>query len=288
MKTIACICAWGFLLSGGLAADTLYQINFAGTLTNGTATDFNLATNISQQVQDLTGLQVSGSLLFHLGAAPAPTVTTDNSGFVNTLIQTASGPVFTSESLQISGLTTPAGFLPFPAVLNQAPIPSVPAGATLTQTQSNQFLQSSTKPSGIGSQTILAGLNFANSWTGPQGFSAETTALDLLVSSLQPFFAVPAAGDYPASWSLANPGGNGVFTISTLSQNPALPDHLGITTDYTVIGNFAFNSVSGGFVAVPEPGMFLPVAALLVVVAVAARLRKRPAFSQDTHSSKSR
>ena len=139
MKTLASICAWGLLLGAGLTADPLYQINFTGTLTSGRETGFNLDTNTNQQAQDLTGLQVSGSLLFNLGAASPATVATDASGFINTTVQATSGLAFISESLIINGFTPPTNFLPFPTVFNQAPIPTVPAGATLSVSQNLQL-----------------------------------------------------------------------------------------------------------------------------------------------------
>ena len=274
MKTLALTITWGILLTAGLTANPLYQINFTGTLTSGTALDFNLADNKAESVADLTGLQVSGSMLFDLGVAPAPVVSTDTSGFLNTAIQSTGGPVFISSSLQISGLATPAGFLLLPALFNQAPVPSLPSADTVTQLQDAQSLTFSTRPSGLSPQSVLAGMNFRNSWTGPQLSGSETSALDLLISDGQPFFPVPAPGSLPSSWGPVAPGGNGVFSFALLSQDSTIPDHFGIVSDYAVNGSFTFNSASGGFVSTPEPGTFVPAGVLLGLVAFASRFRK--------------
>ena len=45
MKTLARTAILGALLSGALAAGPIYQVNFTGTITSGTASDFNLTDN---------------------------------------------------------------------------------------------------------------------------------------------------------------------------------------------------------------------------------------------------
>jgi hypothetical protein len=278
MKTFGLAIAWGVLLSGALAADT-YRINFTGTITNGTAKDFNLNTNALETVADLTGLQVSGWMDFNLGAAPAAVVSVDNSGFTNTLIQSIGGPIFVSEHFVIGGFTPPtAGFLPMPTPFDLAPVPSLPSGTIVTQNQDNQTLRFSTKPV-LGPQTVIPGMNFMYSSTGPQASGSDDIALNLLISSAVAgphFFAVPPAGDIPTSWGPVTTGTNGVFTLSQRSQNPTIPDHFGLTTDYSVIGGFTIDSASGGFLAAPEPSAVAPTAFGLVLVAVGAFFRDRP------------
>lgn len=272
MKALGCAFAWGLVLNAGLAASSLYQIEFTGTITSGTASDFNLADNNVEAIADLTGLQVSGSMLFDLGTGPAAVVSTDGSGFVNTVIQSTGGPVFISESVQISGLSAPTGFIALPVLFNQPPVPALPGADIVTQVRDSQMLRFSTRPSGQSPQSALAGMNFLNEWTGPQLNGSETSALDMLISDGTPFFTVPDPGALPSSWGPFAPGGNGVFTFALLTQDAAIADHFGITNDYDVTGSFTFTSVHGGFVGAPEPGTFVSggAALLLLVIFIAS------------------
>lgn len=259
-------------------ASPIYEIDFTGTLTSGTARDFNLNTNASEAFADLTGLTVSGSMFFDLGAAPSPTVSVDSNGFTNTKIQSAGSPIFVSEILTINGLTVPSNFLPMPTTFNLPPVPSLPTGSTVTQNQDLQLLNFSTKPIAA-PQSVLSEMNLMNSWTGPHISGSDTIALDLLISSLQPFFAVPPSGNLPPSWGPVTTGQNGVFTFSELMQDSTIPEHFGLTTDYSVTGQFTLDSASGFPVpisATPEPRtLTLTATALLMLGAVAARSRCR-------------
>jgi hypothetical protein len=255
-----------------LTAGQLYQINFTGSLNSGTAFDFNPADNLNEQIADLTGLTVSGSLFYDLGVAPAPTFTVDGGGFLDTALQTTSGPVFMGETLTINGLVVPAGFDPMPTTFDLPIFPTLEAGSTLTTVQSIQSLRTSTLPSGT-VQTIITGLNFNSSWTGPRFSGSNLIAVNLLVSSLNSFFVVPPAGQFPASWGPATDGQNGVFTFFERAQDNTLADHFGITQLFEVTGNFALTSADGGFVTTPEPGTFVLAGSLLLVL---ARLRANP------------
>jgi hypothetical protein len=271
-------------------ASPIYEINFTGTLTSGTAKDFDLSTKTSATVGDLTGLTVSGSMIFDLGTAPTPTVSVDSSGFTNTSIQSTGGPVFVSESLTINGLVVPADFLQMPTTFNLAPVPSLPSSSTVTQNEDVQLLRFSAKPI-VSPQSILSEMNLINSWTGPQVSGGDDISLDLLISSGQPFFAVPPAGEFPASWGPVATGGNGVFTLSELLQNSTIPANFGLISDYSVIGSFTFDSVNGFLVPLaptPEPRT-LPIMVVALVgfaVAVARSRRDRRAFSDPMQPSK--
>ena len=220
-------------------------------------------------------------MFFDLGAAPAPTVSVDGSGFTNTLIQSIGGPIFVSENVTINGLTAPpANFLPLPAIFNQAPFPSLPSGSTLTQNQDGQSLQFSSKPV-VGPQSVISDMNFNYAWADPQMTGSDIVALDLLISSPlngPHFFAVPPAGDIPSSFGPVTTGQNGVFNLALLSQNAGVNDpaqHFGITSDYAVTGGFNIDSASGVLVA-PEPGSLAPTAAAVLMLAAAvARSRRR-------------
>jgi hypothetical protein len=75
-----------------------------------------------------------------------------------------------------------------------------------------------------------------------------------LASSLTPFFAVPPAGSFPATFGPEFTGQNGVFQFFQLSQDPAVAANFGITSWWDVNGSFALESASGGLIATPEPG----------------------------------
>jgi len=289
MKTFGLAAVFGVLLSVGLTADT-YRVNFTGSITNGAAKDFNLSNNDLETIADLTGLHVSGWMDFNLGIAPATVVSVDNSGFTNTAIQSIGGPIFVSEHLIISGFTPPAtGFLPMPTSFDQKPIPPLPSGTVVTQNQDGQSLRFSSKPV-LGPQSVSAGLNLNYSWTGQQVSGGEETGLDLLINSPLAgphFFTVPPAGDLPASWGPVTTGTNGVFTLSQLFQDAAVPDHFGITSDYSVSGSFTLDSASGGFVAAPEPRPVALTFFALVLVAAGALFRDRlPGTSHNDLRSK--
>jgi hypothetical protein len=282
MKTFRRALVCGILLSASLAAGT-YRINFAGTITNGTAKDYNLADNALETVADLAGLPVSGWMDFNLAVAPAPAVSVDASGFTNTRIQSTSGPIFVSEHFVINGFTPPtSGFLPMPNPFDLVPVPALPAGTTVTQTQAGQSLQFSTKPV-LGPQAVIPGMNLIYSWTGPQVSGSDNVSLNLLISSPLAgphFFVVPPTGDLPAAWGPVMTGVNGAFTLSQLSQNAAIPDHFGITTDYSVTGGFTLDSASGGFLAAPEPETLPVTAFALLLVAFGAFFRGRSRHSR--------
>jgi len=279
MKTLVRTAILGAVL-GWPAAASIYQINFTGSITGGTASDFNRATNRTEPVQDLTGLTVSGSMFFNLAKAPAPTVSVDGSGFTNTQIQSVGGPIFVSENVTINGLSpAPAGFLPLPAVFNLPPIPSLPSGSTLTQTQDGQTLIFSTKPV-LGPQTVISNMNFQYAWVDPQMSGSDAVALDLLISSALDgphFFTVPPAGEIPSSFGPVTAGRNGVFTFSLFTQNAGVADpalNFGVTADYSVTGSFAIDSANG-FIVTPEPGYPAPAAAAFLILAAGVARRKR-------------
>lgn len=271
MRTLSLTLLAGVLAAGVLAASPVYQINFTGTLNSGTVQDFYLPNNSVTTALDLTGLQVSGWIRYDLGQAPAAVVTTDASGFVNTAIQSSGVPVFVSESVQISGLSLPAGFLSLPSTFNMAPVPSVPAGSTLTQTTDSQFLRFSSKPSGA-PQSVLASMDLAYSWTSPQFLGSQAEFVAILASNAQNLFPIPPAGSFPASWGPDTTGVNGVFGFTEFQRDLTSSNHFGVLADYSVSGNFALDSVSGGFVnPTPEPGAVLPLIAGLLVLAVRRR-----------------
>jgi hypothetical protein len=206
-------------------------------------------------------------------------VSLDGSGFTGTSIQSLGGAIFTSEEVTVNGLINPgAGFLPVPSLFNMAPIPSLPGGSTLTQTQDGQALQFSSKPV-LGPQSVIAGMNFQYSWTEPQLTGSDIDALNLLISSAvngPHFFAVPPAGQLPSSFGPVTTGQNGVFTFALFSQNAGVSDpaqNFGITAAYEVTGSFTLDSADGVLVA-PEPStLALTATALLALAAI--RWRKR-------------
>lgn len=279
MKTTAFAVIWGVVLSGGLAANPIYQIAFTGTITSGQAMDFEPATNATGTAADLTGLKVSGWIRFDLGAAPAPVTSTDANGFINTLLQGSGGPIFMSEHFAIDGLTIPADFLPLATTFDLIPIPPLPSGTTITQNSDVQTLSISTRPNGA-AQAVLPFMNLGYSWSNPQVSASDTISLGLLISGIQQFFPIPPSGQLPSSWGPVTTGVNGVFSFAELSQDQTQLDpahHFGVTTDYNVKGLFALDSASGGFVT-PEPGTLATSAAflLLAVARTRSRVKGRP------------
>ena len=271
MKRLALVGMLAFLLSGGLAADPIYQIRFTGTITAGKASGFNpsISGNSLTQFADLAGVRVSGFLNFDLGPAPPPDVSIDGSGFITTSISSTSLPVFVSENFTIEGFTVPGGFFPMPTVFSQQqPIPSVP-GSTVTTLQSNQSLSSGSRQI-LSVQSILGGMNFQNSWSGPQFNGGNVLNLDVLISGSQPFFPVPPIGSFPDAWGPAAVGGNGLFGFSVLMGDSTIPQNFGITQWYDVNGRFYVDSASGSFVT-PEPGSLALAATGLALVATGVR-----------------
>jgi hypothetical protein len=253
MKSLGRAMAAGLMLQVGLAATTVYQLNFSGTITSGQAQGFNpaISGNSLTTFADLTGMHVTGSLTFDLGLAPVPTVSVDSSGFVTTAIQTTTLPVYVSESLTIDGFTVPAGFFPMPIVFNQPPVPTIP-GATLSVLNSQQALHNTVRDN-VSAESILGGLNFQTSWNGERLNGGTVTNYDVLITGVPAFTSIPAAGSFPDNWGPTPVGGNGVFGFSTLSSDAATQTNFGITQWYFVNGNFNMETASGVFVA-PEPG----------------------------------
>lgn len=261
------------LAAGSASADTMYAFDFTGTITSGTASGFNpaLSPNMLTQFADLTGAQVSGALLFDLGLAPSPTVT-NSGGFTQTAIQGTAPPVFVSDSFTINGFTVPAGFFPMPTVFNLPAIPVV-QGSTVTTSQSNQLLQFSTQ-NPAAAQSIIAQMNFNNSWNGAMTGN-DINALDVLASSLTPFFAVPPTGSLPSTFGPETSGQNGVFLFSMLNQNPAVTANFGITAWWDVNGSFTLDSARGGLVTTPEPNSLALIAVVVGLVAIRSRYDRR-------------
>ncbi len=293
MQTLVRILTLGALLSAGAAATPIYQVNFTGTIISGAAFALNLANNQLQPVQNLTGLAISGSMVFDLGLAPAATVNVDSNGFTNTSIQSNGGPIFVSEIAAITGLTNPgAGFLPIPSQYNMAPIPTLPVGTTVTQTQDGETLQFSSKPTG-GSQSVISGANFQYSWSNPQMSGSDTVELNLLIASgvNDPhYFTFPPTGQLPSSFGPVSAGLNGVFNFGLILQNAGVTDpaqNFGVTTDYDVNGSFTFNSADGVLVA-PEPGTLAMTGTSLLALAIVWRRRRSALLGQDRPGYSSR
>src|SRR5262249_3533289 len=153
---------------------------------------------------DLTGVRISGSLLFDLGAAPAPAVSVDGTGALTTQIFTTALPVFVSQTFTIDGFTVPSGFFAIPTVFDQPAIPSIPV-STVTTTVSTQSLNTNVIPGGA--QAIVGSTNFINGWTGPRFGGGNLLFLAVLISDLQPFFTIPPSGSFPENWGPVNLGG---------------------------------------------------------------------------------
>ena len=273
----------GLLAAASAAASTLYAFNFTGTITSGTAYGFNpsISNNTLTPFADLTGSQVSGTLWFDLGLAPAPAVT-DN-GFTSTTIQSMSAPpVFVSETFAIGGFTVPAGFFAMPTVFDLPGIPTVP-GSTVTTSQSTQGLSLSTQDGGT-AQSIIAQMNFMSSWSGATS-GASDVALDILASGITPFFAIPPAGSLPATFGPETSGVNGTFLFFTLTQDPAVTANFGITSFWEVTGSFTLDSSSGGILT-PEPDTLAISAIGLAALAAIKHLKTYRIFSRARNATR--
>lgn len=274
MKVLAqAVIGWA-LLTPSLSAGPILQINFSGTITSGTLTDFDLNTNASQQVADLTGLPVSGWMRFDLGVAPAATVSTSG-GFTTASIQTNGGPFFASEHLAFNPIAITPNFLPVPNVFDLPPIPTFPNGGTVSQSTDQQELNTTSGAPGS-AQDVLGGMDYAYSVDTAQFHSGSLVSLFALINNPTQFFPIPTPGAFPGGWSIINPGGNAVFDFFQEVQDNTIADaahHFGLSTDYQITGNVTFSSASGEFLA-PEPATFPLIAFLALLWAGQSRLQR--------------
>lgn len=275
MKKLGLAAMLALLLSDGLAA-AIYEIQFTGTITSGSASGFNPSISSASLTEfaDLTGFQVSGSLYFDLGVALAPNVDIDGGGFITTSVFSTDVPVFVGQDLSIEGLTVPSAFFPMPAVFNQSPIPTIP-GSTVTTSEISQSLRTQTQATDS-AQSVVGGMKFANGWSGERFSGGNVLSLLVLINggSSSPFFTVPPIGEFPDSWGPVA-GGNGLFRFNQLMKDSTVRENFGIVEWYDVQGTFTIDSARGGFVAgavaTPEPGTLGLALASLAVVAAGVR-----------------
>jgi hypothetical protein len=256
-------------LAGSLAAGPIYRVSFSGTIST-TASSFDLAAGAMVEFGSLPGSRVSGWMDFDLGAAPVPEVQTAAGGFVTTTVRSTSLPVFIGHSLTIDGFAVPPSLFTVPAVFDQPILPIIP-GSTVTTTTVTQQLSKSAKDMSA-AQSLIGMSIFSNSWTGPQFGGGSLSNLTLLISSLTPFFTVPASGEFPSSWTASPIGDNGQIRFAVLLTDSTVSENFGIVQQYEVAGTFQIDSASGGFLrgstAVPEPATLVLTAAGLAFLVV--------------------
>jgi hypothetical protein len=273
MKKLVLAAFTALLANGGLTAASVYRIDFSGTITGGAALGYNPAVDDLSLtlIAYLTGVRVSGSLYFDLGLAPGPEVTIDGGGLVTTAIASSSLPVFMREDFVIEGFTVPAGFYPMPTVFDQPAVPEVP-GSPVTVWSSSQSLSTQTRTISS-AQSLQAGMSFHDEWHGSRFDGESLMSLEVLISSVQPFFNVPPIGSFPDAWGPAPVGGNGQFNFNVRSGDRTVLVNRGFAQYYQVTGNFEIDSASGGFLT-PEPSTVVLGAAGLALL-VAGRTAKR-------------
>ena len=252
-------------------ADTLFKIDFSGTLNSGTLMN-RLTDGTSYSLDLAAGTAVGGEMIFDLTKAPAPAVSTVSNDVTTSVAQT-NAPSWVKGFLNVQLPALPANSLPVPSTFSlQRDLP--PANATyLTSPVSNQSLGFSfVAPQG--SESVIASAQFQDNWDSltEQGFGAEF--LGLLLSSFTPFF--PATPGIPDKFTAADSTGNSGFSFIGFSQDltNSTPPLFGLTRDYSVSGNFHTTEATGELIVTPEPSTWV---LTLVPLALALMLRMRRA-----------
>jgi len=260
-------------LSGTLAvpsrADTLFKIDFSGTLNSGTLQS-KLNDGTSYSLGLAVGAAVGGEIIFDLTKAPTPVVSTA-SNLVTTSVAQMNAPSWVNGFLNVQLPALPANSLPVPSTFSlQRDLPPV-NGTYLTLPVSDQSLGFSfIVPQGA--ETVLASAQFRDNWNSPteQGSGAEF--LGLLISSFTPFF--PSTPGIPDKFTAADSAGNSAFGFIGFSQdltNSTSP-LFGVSSDYSVSGIFHTTDATGELLVTPEPSTWV---LTLIPLALGLMLRMR-------------
>jgi hypothetical protein len=250
------------------SATTIFAINYTGVLRSGSVRDIdNTQAPISIDLDP--GTAVSGTMIFNLDLAPAPTVTV-NSGQTQTLFQD-SNPAVTwvggSFSMQLPVL--PANGLPIPPfTLTRSFRP--PNGQDQFAPAASQTLSFSYGTNSI--STVLATAQYQDSWLVPGVENAtKTEFVGLLISSLDNW--LPKSPGVPTSFTATNLQGGSSFSFLGFDEDltQLVPPLFGITQNYVVSGQFDVTSATGEL-STPEPGTWI--AGLALAAPLLARARR--------------